>query len=353
MTRQSVECAHRFTFRLFFVTACALSSAAFAVYAFIHGSRGMGYAALGAMTVCCAWFWARPDLWTLIPAAVLVLFYSYRAVFLAPAPGVSGAAPTFDLYALYVDASFGTQPSIWVHNLVARSPTLMAVLQVIYEGLPLALGIAYAACLKNRERALRVFAAMFFTAAIGVLCYRLLPICGPAYLPFGDRCFYSGIACSPTSVTPTSPHLIDIDLAWPRNGMPSLHLAWALLNWWVHRKERIANWVAIPFVVLTILATLAYGEHYLVDLAAGFCFALIPWAACFGGESRRSGLIFGTLGYMTWVVLIRYRPELLSHYLSTWAALLASVAVPLFLVYRPGLKRRIESWLDARNSDRV
>ena len=53
--------------------------------------------------------------------AILVFFYSYRAIFLAPSPGVSGGAPTFDLYALYVDAAFGTQPSIWVHNLVAYS----------------------------------------------------------------------------------------------------------------------------------------------------------------------------------------------------------------------------------------
>ena len=341
MTKRPVGCTPHFTFRLFFVTACTLSSAAFATYSFMQGNRGVGYAALGALAICCAWFWARSDLWTLIPAAALVAFYSYRATFLAPAPGVSGGAPTFDLYALYVDAAFGTQPSIWVHNLVARSPALMAALQVVYEGLPLALGLAYAACLKSRERALRVFAAMFFTAAIGVLCYRLLPICGPAYLPFGDRCFYSGIACSPASVTPTSPRMIDIDVAWPRNGMPSLHLAWALLIWWVHREKRIANCVAIPFVVLTILATLAYGEHYLVDLAAGFCFALIPWAACVGGESRRSGLTFGTLGYLTWVALIRYRSELLSlYYLFAWAALLASVAVPLFLVYRPRLKRQ-------------
>jgi len=234
MTAQPARRARRdmsrcFTFRQFFVTTCAASSAALATYAFIHGNRGVGYAALGATTIFCAWFWARSDLWTLIPAAVLVLFYSYRAAFLTPSPGISGGAPTFDFYALYVDAAFGTQPSVWVHNLVARSPALMAGLQVIYEGLPLALGIAYAACLKSRERALRVFAALLLTAVLGVLCYRLLPICGPAYLPFGDRCFYSGTACSPTSVTPMSPRMIDIDLAWPRNGMPSLHLAWALL----------------------------------------------------------------------------------------------------------------------------
>jgi hypothetical protein len=48
---QPVSGAFRLTFRLFFVTACALSSAAFATYSFIHGSRGVGYAALGAMTL--------------------------------------------------------------------------------------------------------------------------------------------------------------------------------------------------------------------------------------------------------------------------------------------------------------
>ena len=327
------------TFRFCFVAACAFCLFAFATYSFVHGSRGVGYASLGATAICCAWFWARPDLWTLTPAGILVLFYSYRAIFLTPPAGVSGEAPTFDLYALYVDAAFGTQPSIWVHNLAARSTPLMAILQVTYEGLPLALGIAYAACLKDSRRPLRVFAAMFFTAVIGVLCYRLLPVCGPAYLPFGDRCFYSAVACLPTSVTPPAPRMIDIDLAWPRNGMPSLHLAWALLVWWVHRKNRIASLVAIPFVFLTILATLAYGEHYLVDLAAGFCFALIP-SACIG-ESGLFGLSFGALGYLIWVALIRYRPELLVlHPPLAWFALLVSVAVPLCVVHSSGMKRQ-------------
>jgi hypothetical protein len=64
----------RFTFRQFFVTTCTACCAALATYAFIHGNRGVGYAALGAMTISCAWFWARSHLWTLIPAAVLVLF---------------------------------------------------------------------------------------------------------------------------------------------------------------------------------------------------------------------------------------------------------------------------------------
>lgn len=30
--------------------------------------------------ICCAWFWAGSDLWTLIPPAIPVIFYSYRAI---------------------------------------------------------------------------------------------------------------------------------------------------------------------------------------------------------------------------------------------------------------------------------
>jgi len=97
----------------------------------------------------------------------------------------------------------------------------------------------------------------------------------------------------------------------------------------------------IPFVFLTILATLAYGEHYLVDLAAGFCFALIPLTACIGGESWRFALACGALGYLSWVALIRYRPELLFlHPPLAWFALFASVAIPLCVVYGSTTKQQ-------------
>ena len=48
--------------------------------------------------------------------------------------------------------------------------------------------------------------------------------------------------------------------------MPSLHVAWALLVYWLWRSSRW-RWIVLAYLLLTMLATLGGGEHYLVDLA--------------------------------------------------------------------------------------
>jgi PAP2 superfamily len=313
------------------------------VYAMATGRRGLGYATLGLLSVCTRWLFTRkkPSLWLLGPGVFLVLFYLWRSGTPTESPANEVYGKTFDLYALYVDGSFGFQPSIAVnHFFVSR--ILREILQGIYEGLPFAMGIAYALWLNRREKALRVFGCFAVAGVLGTLCYQLLPICGPAYLPFGNECFYYGGSCSTGSFFSGLPAAIEIDLRWPRNGFPSLHMAWTLLTWWSCREDRFGRWLGPIFVALTALSTLVYGEHYLVDLLAGIFFALIPWSLFLAegpalAPHRGLALAGGSLGYLIWVVLVRDYPELFwTSPVVPWAALVISCIVPYMIVFSEG-----------------
>jgi membrane-associated phospholipid phosphatase len=309
-------------------------------YAMPTGRRGIGYATLGLLSICCRWLFAKrkSSLWLLIPGIFLVLFYVWRSALLSHSAPSGMHKVTFDLYALYVDGSFGVQPSIWTHHL-CTSRILRGLLQGIYEGLPFAMGIAYASFLENHAKAVKVFGCFLLAGVLAMLCYRLLPICGPAYLPFGDECFYFDGSCSTASFFSGTPSFINIDSQWPRNGMPSLHMGWALLIWWSCREKRIGRWLALIFALLTAVSTMVYGEHYLIDLLAAFFFSLIPWSLCVADEtlsqSRRAvALAAGALGYLAWVVLIRDHGGLFwASPVIPWASLVISCVVPLMVVF--------------------
>jgi membrane-associated phospholipid phosphatase len=336
-------------FRTSLVILFSLFSALLVAYSMPTGRRGIGYASLGMLVICCRWLLAKkkPSLWLLAPGIVLVLFYVWRSDILSHAAPSGMRQATFDLYALYVDGSFGTQPSVWISQLL-RPALLRAIFQGVYEGLPLAMAIAYASFLEERTRALRVFGCFLLAGTLGILCYRLLPVCGPAYLPFGDECFYFGGSCSTSSFFSGTPALIEIDPQWSRNGMPSLHMGWALLVWWSCREKKYAQWIALAFAFLTSISTMVYGEHYLVDLLAASFFSLIPWSICLAGGSflnprRALALATGALGYLAWIMLIRYHAS--RFWLSPlipWAALLVSCAVPLRIVFSHEHGRAVE-----------
>ena len=96
--------------------------------------------------------------------------------------------------------------------------------------------------------------------------------------------------------------------------MPSLHVAWALLVYWLWRSSRW-RWIVLAYLLLTMLATLGGGEHYLVDVVAAFPFALAVWALCGTPwlPERALTLVSGLLGLLLWIAAIRFKPELF-HY---------------------------------------
>jgi hypothetical protein len=94
----------------------------------------------------------------------------------------------------------------------------------------------------------------------GFFLYLICPAAGPIY------CFKT-FPDSPPSLAGLSVERIAV-LPVPRNANPSLHFGWALmmcLYAWMRR-----SWILILsstiFVAFTAMATVGFGEHYLIDL---------------------------------------------------------------------------------------
>ena len=189
----------------------------------------------------------------------------------------------WDPIVLGLDAGFG-QPSFVVGRLAASHPALLTLLSLVYLFLPVVMA-AMLALEKRRsvvnERGL--LRPILLAAAVGYALYQVYPVVGPDPL-FGARFPYGA------SVLPGPPQrLVDVSgIADPRNCMPSLHVAWALLVYWHARALGTPARLGGAFwLAATILATLAMGQHYFVDLVVAVPFAALIDALAGGGTPAR------------------------------------------------------------------
>ena len=119
---------------------------------------------------------------------------------------------------------------------------------IIYLALPQVVALAW---LAEQNTAMRT--AWVLTGLLCFVGFALFPAVGPAHY---DWSAHSAMVA-------------------PRNCLPSMHLSWALLIAIMARRRilKIVFWI---FVALTAFATIAIGEHYLIDLivAVPFTYAL-------------------------------------------------------------------------------
>ena len=179
----------------------------------------------------------------------------------------------YDFYLYRFDAAFGAQASAIVGRWLIHWPFLKWTCTVCYEALPLAQSAVVAFFFRTR-----IFPRDFFISAgvagmAGCALYQLMPALGPVHV-FGPSFvseMHLSVPLNTVFGTPTA----------PRNSMPSLHLAWALLILWSLKPgQRLARLLAVLFVIATVLATLGSGEHYLVDLIVAVPFATSVQRGC-------------------------------------------------------------------------
>jgi len=288
----------------------------------------------GAFIIALRWFYMRKTVspWTLAPAPLCVAYVFFRAWIFGRQS--AGSWYTFDLYTLSADLSFGFNPSLWCNRWVERLGWYPMV-SVVYESLVLAIASTYALSLGRRGQPARVFAVMLLAGIVGIQAYRLLPACGPVYL-LGSECFLGEVPASCATVAAADLRPVALDPSFPRNAMPSLHVAWALLVYWTINRSSRWRWLALAYFVLTALATLAGGEHYLVDLVAAVPFALAMWAVCcpLNWNPQRVLTILGSvLALLLWIGVIRFFPALLRSFaILPWllSALLVGISIIAF-----------------------
>jgi hypothetical protein len=249
---------------------------------------------------------------------------------------------TFDLYLYLVDGSLGFQPSFLMGRAMAASSILRIACLLTYVSLPFVMALVYALRFpKGTEQPSWDIVTLFLLAGLGGWAlFNVVPGTGPAYVFF--RAFpwrtlpYSSLHRVFLAPIPVNPN-------FPRNAIPSLHMAWVLLLCWnakgLSRALRVFLGV---YLALTAMSALGTGEHYFVDLVAGIPFALFVQAVVSPNTKapafRRAVVsVAGLALTLGWLLLVRFGAR----------GMLVSPVLPWSLVIVTGiLVWRIKLWFE-------
>lgn len=277
----------------------------------------------------------------LAPAFILCIFIFGTARILDVTSGVNPQTDDVWLYAF--DGSLGFQPSFFLGRILYDSLFLTRVSMLTYLSLPLAMAVVCAWQIPVGARRIstssQILTVLLLAGVGGWLLYTIVPGTGPIYafgrdfpwkaLPYKDLPrLVLGRMTIPTSI--------------PRNAMPSLHVAWAILLYWNSRKFPVALRSAILiFLIFTIFATLGSGQHYLVDLVGSLPFAVAVQATAallFRDQASPSKTPIIKVASVSlaltfaWLAIVRYgvAVALISPAIP-WTLMLATVAISLWL----------------------
>ena len=243
----------------------------------------------------------------LVPALLLPCFtlLAWPMVFLTAALWPT----TFDERLFLADAAFGAPLSFVVGAATANVPGLAGLLLAVYVALPLALMLVHVLRTRDAPGSNDTLVAFVAVTVVGCVGYHLVPVAGPAYA-FGD--LFPSSPPDPSALS-TGRTLV---LPMPRNCMPSLHSAWALLVWWNARPlSAVPRAAAAAFLGLTLLATVGLGFHYVVDLVAAFplTMAAQAWSMRTRAAALRRIAIAGGLAVtLAWMAFVTWSDAMLA-----------------------------------------
>jgi PAP2 superfamily len=280
---------------------------------FMSGFSFVGLSALGVLGTRTIWANAEDRkllLYGFLPAVLFVASEWTASTLLDITEKLH--PKTFDLFLYSFDSSLRVQISFLTGQFLLKNLWLRTASLAIYISLPLPLAVVYASQLRRQKgKALAVMIAFLATGPIGVLCYNMLPACGPVHL------FGAAFPWSPLSTADAMQlNIVPVIMEGARNAIPSLHMTWVLLVWWNSRG--LSRWVrviAMIYVALTVLATLGTGEHYFIDLVVAFPFslavqALSSYSIPTSHRDRRGAFVFGTFATLTWLALLSFNVKI-------------------------------------------
>jgi hypothetical protein len=338
------------------LTCAALGLAFAAVYHFSHGPTAYffgskaaipcAFLGMGAVQlVVSRWIWAsardKSDaLAEMMRCALIPLLCMGSMVSVGLAAQLIPV--TYDPVVFAFDLHLDPAAPSWRLGAFLRAHSwLLSLCGHVYNSLPLALSACLALQWRGREGRIPVNLGIVFVALgiVGFGLYLICPVSGPAYLFPHDY-----PAHLPALADPEPAPLAIV----PRNGMPSLHVAWTFLLFWNFRKRWLLGPLAGVFLVLTALATLGFGEHYLADLIVAIPLALAVQCAMLESRSkwRLAALTAGSVRTMIWLIAFRTRAALsLPSGAALWAVVAATLLLPALLAWRSesGVRRIVES----------
>lgn len=280
---------------------------------FMSGFSFVGLSALGVLGTRTIWAKAEDRkllLYGFLPAVLFVASEWTASTLLDITEKLH--PKTFDLFLYSFDSSLRVQISFLTGQFLLKNLWLRTASLAIYISLPLPLALVYASQLRRQKgKALAVMIAFLATGPVGVLCYNMLPACGPVHL------FGAAFPWSPLSTADAMQlNIVPVITEGARNAIPSLHMTWVLLVWWNSRG--LSRWVrviAMIYVALTVLATLGTGEHYFIDLVVAFPFslavqALSSYSIPTSHRDRRGAFVFGTFATLIWLALLSFNVKI-------------------------------------------
>ena len=244
--------------------------------------------------------WSTAHLKTFLLASFCPVMVVFTSVSLAVAAGWQPLV--YDNYLYRFDASLGFQPSFVLGRAFLRWHPLWVLALWVYGSLPLAIVLSFIVLARRRGGRLGpAVTAVALTAVIGFALYQVCPAMGPLYGFSRDF---------PIRVPANVPVAIfGANLDIPRNAMPSLHVAWAFVLFWNLRRERIwLRFAAFAYFLITVMATMGFGEHYFVDVVVGVPLALAV-QGCATRDWRTAAGAFALVG--GWLAYCRFGLPLL------------------------------------------
>lgn len=267
--------------------------------------------------------WVQPWLWLGIMIASLVVMASCLLEL------NSKLLPlTFDYFFYKIDQAFGGAAR-WAAMQVGQNQTHFfgKLTHEVYD----ILGVLFFPVLaliigENKSRSLNVWRVLFVPYAVAAICYLCFPATGPGVAIMG----YPATAAQPQDLTAAFVSVLPA----PRNAMPSLHLSSAIWIFMLCASLR-RKWIfalSVLFVLGTAWATLAIGEHYVIDLMVAMPFA--PALGLFLMNPPRWKIAPRWQHYLQWaagatfvlwMLLLRLAPDwLIAHpgtvqWLSVWS----------------------------------
>jgi hypothetical protein len=229
--------------------------------------------------------------------------------------------PTFDHAAAAADLWLGGPVSFWVGQFFRDHPRFARFELELYYALGLAMLGGYAARLEDPRR-LRVLGLYLLAGMLGMVGYHILPVVGPHFV-------FTSYPDPPAAWSPGLER-VPVPLTIPRNAIPSLHLAWAVL-------ATLAMWPtrwrvpALVFLGLTVIACLGLGQHYLIDLLIAIPFTVGLWAVA---EERWWVALIGFATTLAWMAMLRTS-------LATSPLVLAGIPVAAALLWQLRLRRGV------------
>jgi hypothetical protein len=164
--------------------------------------------------------------------------------------------------------------------MIASHPYIHVGLILAYD-LPASMFLlVFAAYNWNRPNELEWLARSFVLCVLlAVPIYALVPVSGPLYA-------FKTFPIDPGKIMPRVIYLSQA----PPNGIPSVHMATALLTWYFGKRFWYLRLPVTIYLCMIVVTTLGIGEHYVVDLIVAVPYtSLIVWLARYDRKADTLG----------------------------------------------------------------